>query len=211
VSGSGQRPRLVLATRNAGKLRELAALCGPGLEVISAEELPGAPEVIEDGETFGDNARKKAVALARFSGLPALADDSGLCVDALHGVPGVLSARYAQGSDDDRVAKLLQELEGIPTGARGAHFTCALCLALSPGTTVEVEGRLAGRIGVERRGHGGFGYDPVFLMPDGRSLAEMPAPEKNQISHRARALALIRPHLLELPVRSNLPRSSGVG
>ena len=185
--------RLLIATRNQGKVAEISAIMRrPDLEVLSLKEVKGeAPEVIEDGETFLANARKKALAFATWSGLPALADDSGLVVDTLGGRPGVLSSRYAsaEGDAEANMDLLLREMEGVPDGARGAHFVCVMCLALPNGRTWEAVGRVDGRILRERRGHGGFGYDPVFFYPPaGKSFAEMGPEAKNAVSHRRRAL-----------------------
>jgi len=188
--------KLVLATTSAHKLGELRAMIqGLPLELLGRDALPGAPEVEEDGDTFADNARKKALALAAFAGLPALADDSGLCVAALGGEPGVRSARWAPGSDADRVTALLARLADVPAEARAAHYACALCLALPDGPVIEVEGRCHGHIGPAPVGEGGFGYDPVFFDDDGRSFAQLSAAEKNARSHRALALAQLLPHL----------------
>ena len=191
--------RLVFATRNAGKVRELEALLEGALEVASLSEYPELPEVEEDQDTFEGNARKKALAVAAATGLPALADDSGLCVEALGGQPGVYSARYAEGTDRDRCEKLLGELRGVPDERRGAAFACALCLAFPDGRTVVEHGSCEGRIGRAPRGEGGFGYDPLFVVGGtGRTMAELAPEEKSAISHRGAAFARMRPHLLEL-------------
>ncbi|MGZ3460951.1 MAG: RdgB/HAM1 family non-canonical purine NTP pyrophosphatase [Archangium sp.] len=193
------KPRLLFATTNAGKLRELRGLVGDAVEVLALSDLPPVPEPVEDGDTFEQNAEIKARAYADATGLPALADDSGLCVDALGGRPGVHSARYAEGSDQARYEKLLGELSGVPDEARTAAFVCALCLAL-PGrgrSLVEV-GRCEGRIGHEPRGSHGFGYDPVFVLPGGKTLAELTSEEKAGLSHRGVAFRKMRPHLLAL-------------
>lgn len=189
--------KLVFATRNAGKLAELRALARAGFEVLSAEDAKLA-EVEEDRPTFAGNARKKAEAAARATGLPAVADDSGLCVDALDGRPGVYSARYAPGTDADRIAKLLGELKDVPDPKRGAGFRCALCLALPSGPVHEVEGECPGVIGRAPRGTNGFGYDPVFVLPNGRTMAELSRDEKSAISHRGRAFEKLRPLLTRL-------------
>ncbi len=186
---------LVFATRNKGKIAELSGLVAPlGLEVISAAEL-GAPDVEEDGETFEDNAVKKAREVATATGLPALADDSGLKVDALDGAPGVYSARFAgpEATDADNNRLLLQRLQGVDTERRGAHFFCAMAFADPRGAlgdAVEVtRGRCHGVILEELRGDGGFGYDPLFFVPDrDQTFAELGAGVKNTISHRARAM-----------------------
>lgn len=192
--------RLVIATHNAGKLAEFRELLKPyGVTVLSAGEL-GLPEPEETGTSFADNARLKAEAAARGAGLPALADDSGLCVDALDGAPGIYSARWA-GSDKDfagamsRIEALLGERGAHAPEARRAHFTAALCVVWPDGRAEAVEGRVDGTI-VEPRGRRGFGYDPAFL-PDGhdRTFGEMSSEEKHglpagggeALSHRARA------------------------
>lgn len=190
------KPRLLFATGNAGKLRELRGLVGDAVEVVSLKELPPIPEPEETGATFEENAELKARAYAEASGLPALADDSGLCVDALGGRPGVHSARYAEGDDKARYQKLLAELSGVPEETRTAAFMCALCLVQPGGGRAIIEvGRCEGRIGHEPRGSHGFGYDPVFVLPGGRALAELTSEEKAAISHRGRAFQKMLPHL----------------
>lgn len=187
---------LILATRNSGKLGEVKEILrGLPLRVVGLAELPGAPEVAEDGRSFAENARKKARALAAWSGSMALADDSGLEVDALEGRPGVLSARYAGegAADEDNVRKLLEEMRGIPAGKRGARFRCAMVLAAPDGREWSSEGTWEGLIAEEPRGTGGFGYDPVFLVPqENRTAAELLPEEKNRMSHRAMALRVMR-------------------
>ena len=191
-------PRVLFATTNAGKLRELRGLVGDALEVLGLADLPPIPEPAEDAATFEENAQLKARAYAAASGLPALADDSGLCVDALGGAPGVLSARYAPGDDRARYLKLLQALEGLPDAQRTAAFRCALALAWPDGRSVVEVGACAGHIAHAPRGEHGFGYDPIFLLPDGRTLAELSAEETGRSSHRGAAFRLMRPHLLAL-------------
>ncbi len=194
--------KLLVATRNLGKLREIARLLEPrGIEVLGLGDLPEAPEVIEDGDTFLANARKKAWALVEATGLPALADDSGLEVDALGGRPGVHSARYAGPGATDHAnnRKLLEELAGVPAAERTAAFACALVLAVPGGAEAVAEGRLAGRLLEAPRGDGGFGYDPLFLVEEhGRTLAELELDAKNRLSHRAQALGRLVPGILEL-------------
>jgi XTP/dITP diphosphohydrolase len=194
------KPRLLFATTNAGKLKELRGLVGGAVEVVSLKDLPPVPEPVEDGETFEANAEKKARAYAQATGLPSLADDSGLCVDALGGRPGVHSARYAPGDDRARYEKLLGELTGVPEERRTASFRCALCLALPEGKTHLEVGRCEGRIltGGPRGAHG-FGYDPVFFIPAlGKTMAELSPEEKAKVSHRGEAFRKIRPVLLAL-------------
>jgi XTP/dITP diphosphohydrolase len=151
-------------------------------------------DVEETGETFAANALLKAQAYAALSGLPTLADDSGLVVDALNGGPGVYSARYAPTSAE-RNAKLLQVLEGVPLEQRTARFVCVTALVIPDGLTLFAEGRIEGRIGYELRGSNGFGYDPLFVIESGQTTAELSPEEKNQISHRGRALTKLHPVL----------------
>jgi XTP/dITP diphosphohydrolase len=195
-------PRLVLATRNTHKVGELQEiLAAAGVEVDLVVLPADAPEVVEDGMTFEDNALKKARSATEATGLPAVADDSGLCVDALNGMPGVLSARWA-GSHGDDAANLrlvLDQVSAVPDGSRGAMFVCAAALALPTGVEHIVEGRLTGSLVREPRGTGGFGYDPAFVpddYPDGRTMAELSPDEKDAISHRGRAARAL---LAELP------------
>jgi len=190
--------RLLLATRNAGKLRELRSRVH-GLEVLSLDDVAPIPEVEETEDTLEGNARLKAVAVARGTGQWSLADDSGLFVDALGGAPGVRSARYAPGDDAARVRKLLEALREVPAGRRGAEFRCVLALASPDGKVVLESGECRGEVLTEPRGTGGFGYDPVLLVPEmGRTMAELSLEEKGRISHRARAFARMRPRLQAL-------------
>lgn len=190
--------KLLFATTNPGKLDELRALVGTAFEVVSLAEHPG-PEVAETGGTFEENAALKATAHARRSGIAALADDSGLCVDALGGRPGLHSARYAAGTDADRVKKLIEEMAAVPDENRSARFVCALCLALPSGQIRLEAGECQGRILREPLGENGFGYDPVFFIPElGQTMAELSAETKGRVSHRARAFARIEPHLRAL-------------
>jgi XTP/dITP diphosphohydrolase len=188
--------KLVLATRNPGKVRELSQLLSPlGYEVLSLEHFPGVPEVVEDGATFRDNAVKKATAVARHTGQLALADDSGLEVDYLGGAPGVHSARFAGEGHDDRAnnEKLLRLLAGVPPEKRTARFRCVVAVATPEGKVLTTEGTCEGIIAEEPRGEGGFGYDPLFYVPScGKTFAELEPEVKNRISHRGRALALMR-------------------
>jgi len=188
---------VLLATTNAGKLREVTAyLAGiPGLALVSLRDVPPMPEVEEDGATFRENAVKKAIEYGRASGHLTLADDSGLCVDALGGEPGVRSARFGGVGLDDpgRCRYLLARLEGIEPARRTARFECVLALA-DAGRLIEVfTGQVEGRILDAPRGTNGFGYDPVFFYePAGRTFAELPAAEKSAVSHRGRALSSLR-------------------
>lgn len=188
--------RLVCATRNPGKLRELRALLAgiEDLALVGLDELPSAPVVVEDGDTFEANAVRKAIEIARATGMMALADDSGLEVDSLGGGPGTRSARFAGegASDADNNAKLVAALRGVPEHARTARYRVVLAFADPMGTLgAQVhteEGACAGRIRLDPAGSGGFGYDPHFV-PDGfdRTMAELSADEKNRISHRGEA------------------------
>lgn len=177
---------LVFATSNPGKKKELEALLGPGWVVKSAADFPEIPEVDEDQPTFEGNAAKKARAFAKATGLLALADDSGLCVDALDGRPGVYSARYGN-SDGDRIARLLKELDAVPDEKRTARFECALCLATPDGKETFTRGTCEGRIIRAPRGSNGFGYDPIFELPGGKTMAELARDEKSAVSHRGNA------------------------
>lgn len=193
---------LLVATRNAGKLREIRELLADeGFTVYGLADFPDLPEVVEDGDTFQANALKKACQIARLTGKATLADDSGLAVEALNGAPGVYSARYA-GDDADDAAnnrKLLRELRGVPSEKRSAAFCCAMALVTSDGTVHEVSGRVEGVILEASRGEGGFGYDPLFWLPDyQQSMAEIPLRDKNRISHRGQALSKILPILRRL-------------
>lgn len=195
------RRKVVIATRNRGKIRELQALLEDlGLELVSVGDIEGLPEVVEDGATFLENAVKKAVEVARATGLVAIADDSGLEVDALGGRPGVYSARYAGegASDEDNYRKLLRELEGIPEKERTARFKCVMVAAIPDGTYIWTEGACEGVIASEPKGSQGFGYDPVFYLPDkGRTMAQLSKEEKNAISHRGRAMRRLKEMLRE--------------
>ena len=211
---------VVLATRNAAKLRELARILGAEdrgaqIRLAGLDEFPGAPDVPETGATFEENALLKARAIADFTGLPAVADDSGLCVDALNGMPGVLSARWAGGHGDDQanLELVLAQVADVPDTRLGAQFVCAAALVvpapaallapggatpLSPPAAREwvVTGRVEGRLIRAPRGSGGFGYDPIF-RPDGfgQTTAEMTAEAKDAISHRGRAFRALTPFI----------------
>lgn len=185
---------LLIATRNAHKLAEIREML-PGITLRGTEAWPEAPDPEETGETFEANARIKAEAWCAATGLPALADDSGLEVEALGGEPGIRSARYAgvHGDTAANNAKLLRALEGVPQGGRGARFVCALALALPGQPTRTLRGVCVGRIADAPSGAGGFGYDPLFI-PEGhsRSFADLPAEVKATLSHRAQAFARAR-------------------
>jgi XTP/dITP diphosphohydrolase len=197
--------KLVVATGNPGKMQELREMLAPlGFELLSLADA-ALPSPEETGETFHDNAELKARDCAARSGLWSLGDDSGLCVDALGGAPGVLSARFAP-TDEERRSKLLTALLTTPDGRRGAHFFCAVALVGPDGQVVRAEGRVDGRIVHAARGTNGFGYDPIFEpreTPD-RTLAELSSPEKNLLSHRGRALERLRPTLARLALDGTL-------
>jgi XTP/dITP diphosphohydrolase len=189
-------PEIVVATRNPGKLKEIAAiLAADSAKLLSLKDFPRLPEIAEDGITFAENALKKARTVARLTGRIAVADDSGLTVDALQGRPGIFSSRYAgeNASDEDRCRKLLKEMEGVPEGKRGGAFVCAAAVA-SPGDDYEVvEATWRGRIALAPRGANGFGYDPIFFIPEmNRTVAELDPAVKNKISHRAQALEKLK-------------------
>ena len=192
--------KLLVATSNAGKLVEIREIvAGIALELVSLRDLR-LPPPDETGDTFHANAAQKATISARQSGLWTLADDSGLCVEALGGAPGVHSARYAP-TDEERRAKLLRALQGVPEEKRGAHFFCAVALSPPDGERIlRAEGRVDGSIAFAERGTNGFGYDPVFLPAEtpGHTLAELGSAEKNRLSHRGRALQRLRPVLERL-------------
>ena len=183
--------RFVLATHNPGKLREMSDILSHlEIEVVSPAELGITVDVEETGTTFAENAMLKAKAICKAANLPAIADDSGLCVDALNGGPGVYSARYGGEDLDDRgrYMLLLNSMQGQTT--RAAHFACAIACAFPNGKTIEAEGRCDGSIAFAPMGDGGFGYDPVFLVPEFRkTFGQLSAEEKRAVSHRGRALA----------------------
>jgi len=194
-------PTVVLATRNLHKLdevRRIVAAAGASVDLVSVALLPDVPDVVETGLTFAENAVLKATATATATRLPAIADDSGLAVDALNGMPGVFSARWAgrHGDDAANLELLLRQVADVPDPRRGAAFVCAAALATPSGGTVVEDGRLTGRLAHEPRGTYGFGYDPVFI-PDGetRTTAEMSPAEKDAVSHRGRAFRALAAHL----------------
>jgi XTP/dITP diphosphohydrolase len=184
--------KLVVATGNRGKLREISKLLSDSeIRVLGPDEIGGLPEIVEDGRTFEENALKKAATVARATSCLTLADDSGLVVDALDGAPGVRSARFAgeEAGDVENNRKLLSELRNLELSQRTAAFCCALALYHPDGWSRVFHGRLAGLITLEPRGTEGFGYDPLFLVPEyGKTLAELPLEVKNRISHRGQAL-----------------------
>ncbi len=191
--------KLVVATRNRGKLKEIEAfLFGVVEQVVSAADLDGFSDTIEDGSTFEENALKKAREAMLFSGLPALADDSGLVVDCLNGQPGIFSARFAGvgATDTENNNKLLVELDGFPEEQRRASFVCSLAFVTPEGIEKTFSAKVLGHILPEGRGENGFGYDPFFLVDIyGRTMSELSIEEKNSISHRGQALKQFRSYL----------------
>jgi XTP/dITP diphosphohydrolase len=197
-------PRLLLATANEHKVIELTRILAESdvpVRLVNLEEFPHAPDVAENGATFAENALLKATALARYTGLPAVADDSGLCVDALSGMPGVLSARWSGRHSDDgtNLRLLLDQICDVPDDRRRAHFACAAALVLPSGPEHVSEGTLHGRLTRTPMGTNGFGYDPIFVPEgDDRTLAQMSSEEKDAISHRGRALRWLAPVIAAL-------------
>jgi XTP/dITP diphosphohydrolase len=190
------RTKLILATNNQGKIEELRHLLGDVVDIVGMAEA-GVTAAEETGSTFEENAVLKAETAASQTGLPALADDSGLEVDALGGAPGVYSARFAGPESDDAANRslLLQEMEPYTTGFRGCRFVCSIAFARPGHGTITVRGTCEGSVGFKETGSNGFGYDSLFVLPDGRTMAQLDADEKNRISHRARAMQLILPIL----------------
>ncbi len=190
---------ILVATRNRGKIKEFQTFFGQwGWSVKSLEHFPELPEIVEDGFTFEENARKKAENLFLWTGLPVLADDSGLEVDALGGRPGVYSARFAgeQASDEENNEKLLEALRDVPFEQRTARFHCVLVLMCREERVITAEGFCEGVILTAPRGTGGFGYDPLFYLPSyGKTMAELKPDEKNRISHRGQALRKLADHM----------------
>ena len=190
--------KFIIATNNLKKLAELERILKPlGISAVSAKEAGvSLDEVEETGTTFAENAFLKADAAFKKTGLPAVADDSGLSVDALDGRPGVYSARYAgeNSTDEEKYLKLLDEMKDVPKKKRTAHFTSSICCILPNGEKIQVEGRCNGEIAFEPYGDGGFGYDPVFFV-NGKSYAQISAQEKDAISHRGQALRMLKAEL----------------
>ncbi|WP_339059968.1 XTP/dITP diphosphatase [Tepidibacillus marianensis] len=184
--------KIVLATKNQGKVREFTALFSKlGVEIISLKELEKVPDVIEDGNSFEENAKKKAETICLFTGIPTIADDSGLVVDELGGAPGIFSARYAgeKATDDQNNHKLLRELTDVPIERRSAHYVAYLAFAVPGKKTIGVEDTVEGLILETPKGQNGFGYDPLFLIPEyEKTMAEIEPEVKNQISHRGKAM-----------------------
>lgn len=195
----------MLATRNQGKILELRrildAISNGSIELVSVDQYPEIPDVEETGSSFEENALLKAVAMSKATGLPAIADDSGLCVDALGGAPGIFSARYSgvHGDDLANLNKVLDELKGVEVAKRSAHFTCVTALVMPDGQQVTKAGEFHGFIAHAPVGEYGFGYDPIFF-PHGSSItsAQMSPHEKDLLSHRGISLRAIAPHVIEL-------------
>ena len=202
---SSNPSKLLLATRNKGKIEEfrriLEDIAAGQIELVGLDQFPNLHDVDETGSTFEENALLKAREMCEASGIPAIADDSGLCVDYLNGDPGIFSARWAGSHGDDRAntAKVLASLADVPDEKRGAHFICVAALALPDGRTHVEEGKFEGWILREPIGDQGFGYDPIF-RPDGYAIssAQMSAEEKDAISHRGKSLRAIAPHVSTL-------------
>ena len=187
--------KIVIATHNKHKLKEFNRILLPlQIEAISENELPNPlPEVEETGTTLKENARLKAESACQATGMPAVADDTGLCIDALNGEPGVYSARYAP--DELKTKVILEKMNGVPFEKRTARFICSICCVFPNGDVITVEGSCEGKISMEERGETGFGYDPVFECPDGQTFAEMKPEEKDAYSHRGKALLLFKEKL----------------
>lgn len=199
--------KIFVATGNPGKIAELSGMLDIGVELVGLVDFCDIQKVKEDGVTFAENARKKALGYAKQTGIWTIADDSGLVVDALDGEPGVRSARYSgEYSDDNRdlldrknMAKVLKLLEGVPWEKRTARFICSLCLASAEEVLVETEGRLEGVIAEKQTGENGFGYDPIFFVPElNKTTAQLSREQKNEISHRGRAIKKLKPELERL-------------
>ncbi|MFA5252269.1 MAG: XTP/dITP diphosphatase [Phycisphaerae bacterium] len=198
--------KILVASTNPGKIGELRAMLDLDVEWAGLADFPNAKEIKEDGETFAENARKKAIGYAKQTGLWTIADDSGLIVDALGGEPGVRSARFSGAKDKDRtlldhknMAKTLKLLKGTPKEKRTARFVCCLCLASPEKVLIETEGKLEGSIAEKETGTNGFGYDPIFFVPKlGKTVAQLTSEEKNAISHRGKAIRELKPLLKKL-------------
>ncbi|MBQ1717324.1 MAG: RdgB/HAM1 family non-canonical purine NTP pyrophosphatase [Ruminococcus sp.] len=193
--------KFIIAPNNKKKLVEMERILKPlGIEAVSAKDAGVVlDEVDETGTTFGENAFLKANAAYIKTGMPAVADDSGICVDALGGRPGIFSARYSPEdcvTDEDRTAKILEELQGVPDDKRGAHYTCAICCILPDGSKIEIEETCEGKIGYEFIGDGGFGYDPIFYFGD-KTFAQISGEDKDKVSHRGKALRKLQAALRE--------------
>lgn len=197
---------ILVATTNPGKLAELSAMLGGDIVFKNLADLPDIPEVAEDGDTFEENAAKKALGYAKATGLWTIADDSGLVIDALDGAPGVHSARFSGEKTDDRtlidhknIAKVLDLLKDVPAEKKTARFVCSLCLGSPDEVLIQAQGKLEGLIIAEQIGSNGFGYDPIFFVPHlEKTVAQLSSEEKNAISHRGSAIKKLKPLLDEL-------------
>ena len=195
-SVANKKRKILVATTNPGKAKELSQLLKADVEWLSLADFPNINEVEEDGRTFAENARKKSLGYAKQTGLWTIADDSGLMVDALDGAPGVNSARFSGAKEKNRelldhknMAKLLGLLENVPDEKRTARFVCSICLATPEKVLIETQGFLQGVIGRTQKGSNGFGYDPLFVVPaSSKTVAQLSNEEKNQVSHRANAI-----------------------
>ena len=198
--------KILIATTNPGKIAELSAMLDADVKWVNLSDFKGISEIKEDGQSFAENARKKALGYAKETGLWTIADDSGLVIDALGGQPGVKSARFSGAKDKERtlidhknIAKVLKLLEGVPKEKRTAKFVCCLCMAGADKVLIETQGSLEGLIIDRETGTNGFGYDPIFFVPKlNKTVAQMDANEKNAISHRGNAIRKLRPLLNEL-------------
>jgi XTP/dITP diphosphohydrolase len=198
--------KILVASTNPGKLKELQEMLGRDIEWVGLADFPNIPEIEEDGKTFAENARKKALGYAKATGLWTLADDSGLVVDALGGQPGVKSARFSGDKDKNRglldhknMAKVLDLLKDVPKDKRSARFVCCLCLASPEKVLIETEGKLEGVITNQPAGENGFGYDPIFFVPKlNKTVAQLTNEEKNETSHRGNAIRKLKPLLNKL-------------
>ena len=198
--------KILVASTNPGKLKELREMLDGDIEWVGLSDFPSVTEIEEDGKTFAENARKKAIGYAKATGLWTLADDSGLVIDALGGEPGVKSARFSGDKDKNRglldhknMAKVLKLLQDVPKEKRTARFMCRLCLASPEKVLIETEGKLEGVIAESEAGENGFGYDPIFFVPElNKTVAQMTSEEKNAISHRGSAIRKFKPLLEQL-------------
>jgi len=198
--------KILVATTNPGKLAEIKQMLGDNIEWVGLADFPAIGVIEEDGNTFAENACKKALGYAKATGLWTIADDSGLVIDALGGKPGVKSARFSGAKDKDRtlldhknMTKVLKLLEGVPKEKRKARFVCCLCLASPEKILIETEGKLEGFIAEQEMGANGFGYDPIFFVPHlNKTVAQLTTEEKNAISHRGNALRKLKPLLAKL-------------
>ena len=203
---SNKVKKILVATTNSGKFAEIKAMLGGGINWLSLTDFRNVAEIKEDGTTFAENARKKATGYANATGLWTIADDSGLMIDALNGAPGVKSARFSGEKLADRalldhknMAKVLKLLDGVPKDKRTARFVCCLCLASPEKVLIETEGRLEGLIAEKEIGENGFGYDPIFFLPNlNMTVAQLTSEEKNAISHRGNAIRKLKPLLHQL-------------